>query len=143
MTSGTDFSINRRAFLRTTAGGLGFLALSHLLGQEGYAAAPAQLLHPLAPRLPHHRPRAKAVICLFQHGGPSHVDLFDPKPELTRLNGTAYSGPDLEIHVTKAAGKLLGSPFKFKKSGQCGMELSELLPRTAGIADRITLVRSM
>ena len=143
MTKGSDFSINRRAFLRTTAGGLGFLALSHLLGQEGFASAPASPIHPLAPKRPHHRPTAKAVICLFQHGGPSHVDLFDPKPELTRLSGTAYSGPDLEIHVTKAAGKLLGSPFKFSRHGQCGMELSQLLPHTAGIADRMTLVRSM
>jgi hypothetical protein len=70
------------------------------------------------------------------------MDLFDPKPELTRRDGQKYPG-DLEAHFHTQVGKLLASPFKFTQRGGCGMELSELLPHTAGIADKITLVRSM
>jgi hypothetical protein len=85
---------------------------------------------------------ALAVICLFQHGGPSQMDLFDPKPELTKHHGKAH--PDkLEVHFHTQQGKLLKSPFKFAKRGKSGVELSELLPHTAGIVDDITLVRSM
>ncbi|HYV27722.1 MAG TPA: DUF1501 domain-containing protein, partial [Candidatus Eisenbacteria bacterium] len=138
--------MNRRAFLGFTAGGLGYLALSHLSTLEGVAAGAhhlAKAAHPLAPKPPHHTPRAKAVICLFQHGGPSQMDLFDPKPELNKWDGKDYPGKDLEIHFDKQAGKLLQSPFKFQKHGQTGTELCELLPHTAGIADEFTLIRSM
>jgi hypothetical protein len=131
------FSLTRRAFLARYAGSLGGLALAHLLTAD---RARGEGL--LAPRKPHHRPRAQAVICLFQHGGPSQVDLFDAKPELTRRQGQAYPG-ELEIHFNQQAGKLLASPFKFQRAGQSGIELSELLPYTARIADDITLVRSM
>src|SRR5207245_9303214 len=124
-------------------GGLGSLAVAHLLAFEARAAdRPLASDSPLAPKTPHHKPTAKSVICLFQHGGPSQMDLFDPKPELNKRDGQDH--PDkLEIHFEKQAGKLLKSPFAFQKQGQCGMELSELLPHTAGIADEITLVRSM
>ena len=71
------------------------------------------------------------------------MDLFDPKPELNKWNGKDYPGTDLEIHFDKQAGKLLESPFKFQQRGQSGMEFTELLPRTAGIADELTLIRSM
>src|SRR5690606_12352430 len=87
--------------------------------------------------------QANAMISLFQHGGPSHMDLTDPKPELTRLDGTDYTG---EIHfsfVNEASKRLFGSPWKFKAHGECGMELSELIPHTAEIADDICLIRSM
>src|SRR5215212_5604934 len=136
-----SFDINRRSFLGYTAGGLGYLALSHLLGLEA-GAKEATAFHPLAPKAPHHAPRAKSVICLFQHGGPSQMDLFDPKPELNKRDGQDHPGK-LEIHFDKQAGKLLKSPFEFKARGQSGMMLSELLPKTAGIADEITLIRSM
>ena len=138
-----NFSINRRSFLRISAGGIGSLALSHLLAMEARAAdVPLQSDSPLAPKAPHHKPRAKSVICLFQHGGPSQMDLFDPKPELTKRDGQDHPG-QLEIHFDKQAGKLLKSPFEFHPAGRSGMVLSELLPRTAGIADEITLIRSM
>src|SRR5689334_5229903 len=140
-----DFGINRRSFLGYTAGGLGWLALSHLMSLEGQAAPANRVIpatHPLAPKPPHFPPRAKAVICLFQHGGPSQMDLFDPKPELTKRDGQDHPG-NLEIHFDKQAGKLLKSPFAFSPAGQSGMVLSELLPRTAGIADEVTLIRSM
>ena len=82
------------------------------------------------------------MICLFQHGGPSQMDLFDPKPALTKHHGKPYPGT-LEIHFDKQAGNLLASPFRFRPHGQSGMVLSELVPHMAGIADDLTLVRSM
>jgi hypothetical protein len=141
-----EFAINRRSFLGLAGGGLGYLALSHLRSLESFAAPPGPLVqarNPVAAHPPHFQPRAKSVICLFQHGGPSQMDLFDPKPELNKRDGQDYPGRDLEIHFDKQAGKLLHSPFKFRNSGQAGLELSELLPHTASIADQITLVRSM
>ncbi|MCE9533420.1 MAG: DUF1501 domain-containing protein [Planctomycetes bacterium] len=129
----SGFALTRRAFLARYAGSLGSLALAQL-------AADAR--DPLVPKAPHFPAKAKAVICLFQHGGPSQMDLFDPKPELTKQHGKAH--PDkLEVHFHTQTGKLLASPFKFGRHGKSGMELSELLPHTASIVDDITLVRSM
>lgn len=142
----TNFSLNRRAFLGYTAGGLGWLALSHLAALEAKAAPTGHIVPaaaPLAPKPPHFPAKAKSVICLFQHGGPSQMDLFDPKPELNKRDGQDYPGGDLEIHFDKQAGKLLQSPFKFAKHGQSGGEFSELIPHMAGIADEMTLIRSM
>src|SRR4051794_22052966 len=130
-------NLTRRAFLSRSAGNLGGLALASLLAREGRAATTVRG-GPLALQAPHHPPRAKAVICLFQHGGPSQMDLFDPKPELTRCHGQKHPG-QLEIHFHEKAGNLLVSPFKFAKHGQAGVELSELLPHTGSIADEITL----
>src|SRR3954467_6289323 len=131
-----DFALDRRAFLGHYAGSLGALAMAHLASEAGTTS------DPLAPKKPHHAAKAKAVICLFQHGGPSQMDLFDPKPELTKRHGQAH--PDkLEVHFHTQQGKLLASPFKFAKCGKSGVELSELLPHTARIVDDVTLVRSM
>jgi len=138
----SDFFVSRRAFLGRYAGGLGSLAMAHLFASEGRTQAPAQPRDLLASRPPHHPASAKAVICLFQHGGPSQMDLFDPKPELTRRHGTPYGG-DLEAHFHTQMGNVLGSPYRFRRCGRSGMELSELLPHTAAIADDLTLVRSM
>ncbi len=129
-----DFSVNRRAFLGRSAGALGTLALAHLLDLDSRHARSAPVAVPSA--------KAKSVICLFQHGGPSQVDLFDEKVELTKRHGQPYPG-SLEVHFDKQKGNLLGSPFRFSRHGSSGMSLSELLPRTAGIADDITLIRSM
>jgi hypothetical protein len=139
-----DFAVTRRAFLARYAGGLGSLALAHLLAADAPRAAAdtARRGDPLAPRPPHLPARAKAVISLFQHGGPSQMDLFDPKPELTKQHGKPYSG-HLEVHFHTQVGKVLGSPYKFHRCGRSGLELCELLPHTARIADDITLVRSM
>src|SRR5436190_22733304 len=125
-----NFSLSRRAFLARYAGSLGGLALAHLLASEQARSAEAGLL---APKRPHHEPRAKAVICLFQHGGPSQMDLFDPKPELTKRHGQPYPG-ELEAHFHTQVGKLLASPFKFQKRSRAGIEMSELLPHTAAVA---------
>jgi len=139
MTIDYGFSPNRRAFLGRSAGALGSLALAHLLDAEARRSR-AGTPSPLSP--PKREPKAKAVICLFQHGGPSQVDLFDPKPELSKRHGQKYPG-SLEIHFDKQAGNLLGSPFRFKPRGGSGIVLSELLPHTAGVVDDVTLVRSM
>ncbi|HVV99603.1 MAG TPA: DUF1501 domain-containing protein [Planctomycetaceae bacterium] len=131
---------SRRAFLTHSIAGMGTLALQHLLGRSALAGDASGGVRVPGP---HHPPRAKSVICLFQHGGPSQMDLFDHKPELSRLNGQAYSG-ELEVHfVSQNQGKVLGSPFKFSRHGASGLELSELLPHTGTIADDLTLVRSM
>jgi hypothetical protein len=138
------FALTRRAFL-SRSGSLGGLALAHLLACDGLLhAAESAPTHggPLALKSPHHPARGQAVICLFQHGGPSQMDLFDCKPELSKANGQPYSG-QLEVHFHTQVGKLLGSPYRFRPCGESGMQLSELLPHTAGIADEITLVRSM
>ena len=97
----------------------------------------------LRARAPHFAPRAKAMISLFMHGGPSHVDLLDPKPELSKRHGTEYDGDVVFSFVNRASKKLFGSPWKFAKHGQCGTEVSELLPETAGIVDDICVIRSM
>src|ERR1700678_888651 len=107
------FALNRRAFLADYCGGIGGLALAHLLQREALAAG-GQRKAPLASIPPHNPGRAKSVICLFQHGGPSQMDLFDAKPQLSRHSGEPYPGK-VEVHFAHASTNLLGSPFKFKK----------------------------
>ena len=124
--------LTRRAFLGRSAGGIGGLALASLLARTTLARAEESA-----------KPTAKAMICLFQHGGPSQMDLYDPKPALQKFHGTKYPAGELETHFDKQVGNVLGSPYSFRSCGECGMVLSELLPHTARIADDITLVRSM
>lgn len=138
---------SRRAFLANSAFGVGSFALAHLLQADGLLATPPKpgenLPLNLAPRPPHATPQATAMISLFMHGGPSHVDLFDPKPELSKHNGNDYGGEVTFSFVNRASKKLFGTPWKFAKHGQCGTEISELLPHTAGIVDDICVLRSM
>ncbi len=127
-------ALNRRAFLERTAHGFGSIALSSLIASEGLAAAP------------HHAPRAKNVIFLFMVGAPSHLDLYDPKPELRRRHGER--APDdllkgLNDPVVKASPTLFASPREFAPRGQCGTEFSDYLPGIGSVADEICLVRSM
>ena len=138
---------SRRHFLATQSMGIGSLALAWLLKQDGLSAAPAKpnlerLTFDLKPKPPVREPRAKAMISLFMQGGPSHVDLFDPKPELTKRHGQEFSGDIKFDDVAGASRKLFGSPWKFSKHGQCGMELSELVSSLGEVADDICLVRS-
>ncbi len=121
---------------------LGTMAISHLLNDGQAHAAPSAVDRGAAQPSPHFPSTADAVICLFQHGGPSQVDLFDYKPELNRRHGQPYEG-DLEIHFVGQKGNILGSPFKFSPHGESGIVLSELLPHTARIVDDITLIRSL
>ena len=132
--------ISRRELLTRSAAGFAGLALSSLLMQDaarGEAAASG------APAGPHFAPKAKAVIQLFQHGGPSHMDLLDPKPELNARNGQPMPAFFTDLVKLTAHGNLMGTPYKFHKSGQCGVEYSELLPHTAKCADDIAVIRSM
>ncbi len=136
---------SRRNFFRNCAGGLGTIALADLLQRDGYGATGATV-NPLAPKPPHFKPRAKNVIFLFMEGAPSQMDLFDPKPELTKWHGKplpASRTKDLKLAFIKPTASVLGSNFKFEKRGQSGMELSELLPHIGTCADDICLVRSM
>ena len=80
------------------------------------------------PKDPHFASKADAMISLWMQGGPSHLDLFDPKPALQKLDGKTFQGDIKYDNAAQASSKILGSPWKFKKHGQCGMELSELLP---------------
>lgn len=138
----------RRDFLARSAYGIGTFALAHLLQRDGVlgqeAGRPGENLPlNLRPRQPHFAPKANAMISLFMHGGPSHVDLLDPKPVLQRMHGREYSGDVTYSFVNRASRRLFGSPWKFAKRGQCGTEISELLPHTAGIADDLCVLRSM
>ena len=138
----------RRDFLTRSAFGIGSFALAHLLQRDHLLAdtigKPGENLPlDLKERNPHFAPKAKAMISLFMHGGPSHVDLLDPKPELTRNNGKEYGGDVTYSFVNRASKKLFGTPWKFSKRGRCGTEVSELLPYTSQIVDDICVVRSM
>ncbi len=135
--------VTRRWFIEQCGVGMGALALNHLLTTAGFAQ---QASNPLAPQKPHFAPKAKNVIFLFMAGAPSHLEMFDNKPQLAKFDGT-LPPPDL-IKGYRAAfinpnSVLLGPKFKFARHGQCGAELSELIPRTAEIADDIAIVRSM
>ena len=137
----------RRQFLANNAMGLGSVALAWLLQQENLLAAPhmpRQLrAFDMKPKRPHAEPRARAMISLFMHGGPSHVDLLDPKPELSKRSDTDYPGEVVYSFANRASKKLFGTPWKFSKHGQCGTEVSELLPHLAGIVDDVAVIRSM
>lgn len=140
-------STTRRAMLRNSAAGFGGVALSALLGQSAaLLGQPAQAtpasLNPLAPREPHFRPRAKRIIFLFMWGGPSHVDLFDPKPALNAQDGQPLP-PEAVGSDRKQLGNLLGSPFQFCQYGDGGVWISELMPHLSRHADKLCVVRSL
>jgi hypothetical protein len=136
----------RRSLLNSSAYGIGGIALATLLKEQNLLANPEQSgprHFDLKPKLPHGFGQAKAMISMFMQGGPSHMDLFDPKPELTRYDGKDFPG---EVKYDDAAGasrECLGSPWKFKQYGQSGMDVSELLPHFSNIVDDVTLIRSM
>ena len=127
----------RRQLLQNTALGFGSLALSSLLAETSMATG-----DPLAPKAPHFPARAKRVIFLFMTGGPSQVDTFDPKPLLDRDHGKPFPGQKPRVQFAET-GTLLRSPWKFKKHGQSGIEVSELFPHVAGCVDDLCLVHSM
>jgi hypothetical protein len=132
--------MNRRQALARFANGFGMLALADLLAAEARADAPPA--NPLALKAPPYPAKAKRVIFLFMSGGPSHVDTFDPKPALDRHNGKPLPFEMPKLVRTKT-GNLLRSPFKFKKHGQAGIEVSELFPNVASCVDDLCLIRSM
>lgn len=129
----------RREMLRDAASGFGLLALSALMGEQEARAGAAS---PLAPKRPHFPARAKRVIFLFMHGGPSQVDTFDPKPLLTRDSGKPFPGQKPRVQFAQT-GNLLGSPWEFRKYGQSGIEVSELFPHVAACVDDLCILRSL
>jgi hypothetical protein len=136
----------RRQLLQAVGSGFGALALAGLLHEAGLlSTAAADTPHDsssLAPRAGHFPGRAKAVIQLCQNGGPSQMDLFDHKPELSKRSGQPHP-EQVEVFQLGNKNVLLGTPFRFSKHGQCGMELSELIPHLASVADDLCLIRSM
>jgi|GEM_PF-1836868 len=139
--------LSRRAMLKSASCGFGYLALagrvSDAARQQARAASatPGASLgytSPLILKATHFPARAKRIIFLFMQGGPSHLDTFDYKPRLVRDHGSSSSGGG-----GKAGGKLLASPFKFKKAGQSGIEISEVFPHLSKHADGLCLINSM
>jgi len=129
--------------LRASAGGFGGLVLSALAARAGTAAtSPTPHSSMLPPIPPHFAPRAKRIIFLFMWGGPSHVDLFDPKPSLNQHDGKPLAGKDVGSKRDQL-GQILGSPFKFAQHGRSGTWISELFPHLAQLADKLCVVRSV
>ena len=134
---------SRRELLRRSGCGFGLLALTDLLARNvGSAIDSNRSSQPYAVREPHHPARTKRIIFLYMPGGPSHVDLLDPKPRLITDNGNPlpFEKPKLERTRT---GNLLASPWKFSKHGNSGIEVSEILPRIASCIDNVCVIRSM
>ncbi len=132
-------AFTRRDLFRSVPGGIAFAALTSLLRAED--AAPHA---DFKPRKPHFDAKAKAVIHLFQNGGPSQMDLFDPKPALDRLHGKTYADKLAgEIEFVQNAGAIMRSPFKFARHGKCGAPVSDAMPHFAGVVDEVAFIRSM
>ena len=137
-------AITRRHFFRQSGFGIGGLALSSLIDDRLFAQ---KADGPLVPRPPHFAPKAKNIIYLFMAGAPTQLDLFDNKPALQKHDGQEIPAEFIpkgeRFAFIKGTPRLLGSPFHFKRYGQSGAELSELLPHLADIADDIAIVRSV
>jgi hypothetical protein len=135
---------SRRDFLFQAGGGFGALALSWLLARDGHAGSAKVSANPLAAREPHFQPRAKSVIFMFMVGGPSPIDLFDPKPELEKHQGQplpkSFGMPVSQF--TKGDTPLLASTRKFARHGKSGLPVSDLMPHLAGCVDDIAFLRS-
>ena len=138
----------RRHFLAQGAMSLAPLAMSWAMQRDGLQAAPvkpelARQSFDLLPKHPRKTPQATAMISMFMQGGPSQVDLMDPKPELNRLDGKQFPGTIKYDNAAQASSRVLGSPWKFRQHGECGTPLSELLPGLSQVVDDILVIRSM
>ena len=133
-------ALNRRGLLTQFGIGMGALAAQSMLG-ETLAAGEIDQINPLVPKAPHFAPRAKRIIHIFCNGGPSHVDTFDPKPALAEYAGKPMPGET--PRTERPTGVLYGSPFKFQKYGESGLEISDLFAKTAAHADDLCVIRSM
>lgn len=129
--------------LRHCANGFGAVALTALLGDRAFGAAGAG--RPLAPKAPHFPPKARNVIFLYMDGGPSHVDTFDYKPILAKYHGRDPREVIGKLEPTQfdAVGKVLGSPWDFRRHGESGHWVSDLFPHVAGVADELAIIKSM
>jgi len=135
--------VTRRSFFAHAATGVQGAALMHLLGRDLFAEG-HQSTPDLRPRAPHFPPKVKSVIHLFMNGGPSQMDLFDPKPELDKHHGEPYFSKIAgEVENVSDAGALMRSPFKFAQYGKCGMWVSDAQPNIAKHVDELALIRSL
>lgn len=132
------FGLSRRDWLKQAGTGMGLLGLAMLTQEQ---SARGDVASPLAPHAPHFAAKAKHIIHIYLNGGPSQVDTFDPKPVLTKYHGQAL--PKGKLTTERATGAALGSPFKFFRHGQSGLELSEIFPHLAEHADDLCIIRSM
>ena len=138
----------RRHFLASEAMSVGSVAAAWMLNRE---TAGAEQKKPnlerqtfdTVPKLPTVEPSARAMISLWMQGGPSHHDMFDPKPGMAKYDGQEFPGEIKYDNAAQASAKVFATPWKFRARGECGMELSELIPHTASVADEICLIRSM
>ncbi|WP_417848318.1 DUF1501 domain-containing protein [Thalassoglobus sp.] len=133
--------VSRRELLQRSGQGLGMLGLAAMLGGEGVLRSATAATSPMDAKKPHFPGTAKHVIHIFCNGGPSHVDTFDPKPMLTKYHGKEL--PTKNLRTERKTGSALGSPFKFKKYGESGLEVSELFSHVAESIDDICVIRSM
>ena len=139
-------AITRRGFFESVSDGLYGTALATLLSRDLYGTEPTghRRSYDLKPRLPNYDPKAKAVIHLFMNGGPSQMDLFDPKPMLDKHHGEAYFDKvAADLTGPEGAGGLMRSPFQFARHGKSGAWVSEIMPHVAGCVDDIAIIRSM
>src|SRR6476469_947638 len=142
-----DLLLNRRDLLRRCGMGMGAVTLATLLGDVGGLSPLARAdggdaVNPLAPRFAHFPGKAKRVIHFFLNGGPSHVDTFDPKPALEKYAGKPLP-EGFSLKTERKTGGAMPSPFKFKKHGQSGIEISDIFPHVAQSADELCVIRSM
>ena len=135
--------LSRREVLTRIGGGFGSLALANVFADAGWLTAAEKSANPLAPKAPHFPAKAKRLIFLFMNGGPSHVDTFDPKDELTRRDGEALPESVIAKSGRKNSNKLMKSPFKTQKYGESGIEASELYPEVGDCIDDLCVLRSM
>ncbi len=135
-------SLTRRGLFQQLGSGLYAAALTQMLGQDVYGGV--RTAFDTRPRVPHHHAKAKAVIHLFMNGGPSQMDLFDPKPELSKRHGEDYFEKIAgEVEFPQAAGALMKCPFKFARHGDAGIWVSDVMPHFARHVDKVSMIRSM
>ena len=128
-----DLDPSRRGFLRNVLAGVGGLGLSSFLHADGLMAADLSQ--------PHFTPKAKRVIYLFMGGGPSHLDMLDPKPQIAKFAGQRPDG--VALRTERVTGGLLASPFKFEQAGQSGAHVSELMPHLKTVVDQLCILRGV
>jgi len=132
-----EYVTSRREFLKRSGMGFGAMGLLGMFGSQEAGAA----VNPMMPRQPQFRPRAYRVVHIFMNGGMSHIDTFDPKPELTKLHGEKL--PMDNLKTERPTGAAWKSPFKFHQYGESGIPVSELFEKTAQCVDDMCIVRSM
>lgn len=139
--------LNRRQFLTNVGGGIGAIALAKILSEENLLASsqgPVGGVDPMAVKAPHYEPKVKRVIYLFMHGGPSHVDLFDPKPDLIKHAGVPLPESFGSVMTRREVAKnpLMPPIRPFRPHGKSGLEISDFLPHMAKVADDLCVMRS-